>query len=47
MSHAGSNQQLTCVYIPLHKLIKLIKLNEGQHVTVYVSAKYGLKILIV
>ena len=36
VAHVGSNQQLTCVYIPWHKPIILTELNEGQHVSVYV-----------
>ena len=35
-AHVGSNQQLTCVYIPWHEPIILTKLNQGQHVNVYV-----------
>ena len=36
VAHVGSNQQLSCVYIPWHKPIILTELSQGQHVNVYV-----------
>ena len=40
VAHVGSNQQLTCVYIPWHEPIILTKLNQEQHVVFMFSAEY-------